>query len=214
MSNTATRLRNHNAFFIAYLFVLIPGALLLLSKGKRESFLILNAYHTDWLDNFFIYYTNFGDGLFAIALSLFFFFVLKKRNLGLALLLAYSSTGILAQIIKPLIESPRPQVYFSPEWMPFFIKGVIHTGFSSFPSGHTVTAFAMASVLALYYKSSWMHIVVLLLAVTVGFTRIYLSQHFLLDVLAGSFIGVLGGILCVHWCRNLTDEKLVLKKKA
>ena len=146
-------------------------------------------------------------------ISTFFFFVLKKRNLGLTLLLAYSSTGILAQIIKPLVEAPRPETYFAPQWLPFFIKEIIHTGTSSFPSGHATSAFATAGVLALFFKDKWVHILLLLLAVQVGFSRIYLAQHFLTDVLAGSLIGVAGGILCVHWCRNIKEESLVYKKK-
>ncbi len=202
----------HITFFIAYLFVLAPGFFLLLSEGKSKSFLILNAFHTDWLDQFFIYYTELGNGLTIVLLSLFFFFVLKKRKLGLTFLLAYIFTGLLAQLIKPLAESPRPLVFFSPEWLPFFIRGVIHTGNSSFPSGHTVSAFAAAAILALYCRSSILEVLYLILAVAVGFSRIYLSQHFLIDVLAGSFVGVTGGLLCVYWCRNIKEERLVFKK--
>ncbi len=202
----------HITFFIAYLFVLAPGFFLLLSEGKSKSFLILNAFHTDWLDQFFIYYTELGNGLTIVLLSLFFFFVLKKRKLGLTFLLAYIFTGLLAQLIKPLADSPRPLVFFSPEWLPFFIRGVIHTGNSSFPSGHTVSAFAAAAILALYCRSSILEVLYLILAVAVGFSRIYLSQHFLIDVLAGSFVGVAGGLLCVYWCRNIKEERLVFKK--
>ena len=213
MNAISGRIRQHNTFFIGYLFFLAQASLLLLAKGKAASFLFLNSYHTPRLDTFFIYYTNAGDGIFAVLLSVFLFFVLKKKQLGLTVLIAYSSTGILAQIIKPLMESPRPETYFSPQWLPFFIRDIIHTGHSSFPSGHTVSAFAVATVLALYQNNKLRHVLFLLLAVLVGFSRIYLSQHFLVDVMTGSFIGVAGGIACVHWCRNIKEEKLVLKKK-
>lgn len=213
MNEVKGGLKQYSTFFTGYLLFLIPCSLLLLIKGKEQSFLLLNSYHNNWLDNFFIFYTNLGDGIFAVLLSLFFFFVLKKKKWGLTLLLAFSLTGILTQIIKPMVESPRPETYFSPKWLPFFIRDVIHTGTSSFPSGHTATAFALASVLALYYKNVGLHILLLLLAVAVGFSRIYLSQHFLLDALAGSFIGVLGGIVCVYWCRNINENKLLFRKK-
>lgn len=213
MNESAVKTKHHITFFIAYLFVLIPGLFLLFSKGKSESFLILNAYHTGWLDQFFIYYTEAGNGITMILLSLFFFFGLKNKKLGLTFLLAYAFTGIVAQLIKPLAESPRPLVYFSPQWLSFFIRGVIHTGNSSFPSGHTVSAFAGAAVLALYYRSSRLHVMLLVLAILVGYSRIYLSQHFLIDVLAGSFIGVTGGIACFYWCRNIPEEKLAVRKK-
>lgn len=213
MKEITRRIKQYYVFFTGYLIFLIPCVLLLISKGKAGSFLVLNSFHRQWLDYYFIQSTNVGNGIFAVVLSLFFFFVVKKKKLGLILLIAYASTGILAQIIKPLVEADRPQTFFSPQWLPFFIKDVILEGSSSFPSGHTATAFALASVLVLHYKNKWLHLLLLLLAVQVGFSRIYLSQHFLTDVMAGSFIGVAGGILCVHWCRNLSEEQLVFKKK-
>jgi membrane-associated phospholipid phosphatase len=185
----------------------------LVNNGKANSFILLNGYHRNWLDNFFIVYTNLGDGIFASMLALFYFFVLKKRKLGVVLLLAYASTGILAQIIKPLMHSPRPLVYFRPQHFPFFIDSIIHAGNNSFPSGHTVTAFAMVTVLAFYTSNKIQYIFLLLAAAMVAFSRVYLSQHFLLDVLGGSSIAVLGGIACVHFTRNINEDQLVFKKK-
>lgn len=212
MQAVINRIQQRYLFFFSYLLVLIPGLLLLAVKGKRESFLFLNTLHKPWLDSFFIGYTYMGDGLVAVLFSFFLFFVFKKKKLGLTLLLAYAFTGIVAQIIKPIVESPRPRSYFAPEWLPFFIKDIIHIGNASFPSGHTVTAFAIATVIVLFTNNKRLHILLLLLAVLVGFSRIYLSQHFLLDVLVGSFIGVAGSVLCVYWCRNIKEEKLVFQK--
>jgi membrane-associated phospholipid phosphatase len=213
MKETTGRIKQHNTFFVAYLFVLLPGIFLLLTNGKVKSFLILNAFHKSWLDSFFIYFTELGNGLTMVLLSFFFFFVQRRKKLGLIFLIAYAFTGILAQLIKPLVESPRPLPFFSPEWLSFFIKDVIHSGYTSFPSGHTVSAFAAATVLALYFRNNILDVLFLVLAVSAGFSRIYLSQHFLIDVLAGSFIGVASGVLCMYWCRNITEEKLVFKKK-
>ncbi|MES2847707.1 MAG: phosphatase PAP2 family protein [Bacteroidota bacterium] len=213
MNETTRRIKQPYFFFTGYLFFFILGLLLLAAKGKVGSFIALNSFHKSWLDNFFIIYTYVGDGLFVVALSLLLFFVFSKRKLGLTLFIAYASTGILAQVIKPIVESPRPQTYFAPQWLPFFIRDVIHIGTSSFPSGHTVSAFAAATVVALFIQNKWLQVVLLLLAILVGFSRVYLSQHFLIDVLAGSFIGVGGGMLCVHWCRNMSEEKLGFKKR-
>ena len=213
MNNTSISIKQHQFFFYSYLLVMMAAVFFLVSNGKVNCFILLNSYHRSWLDNFFIAYTNLGDGIFAILLALICFFVLKKRKAGVVLLLAYASTGILAQIIKPLLHSPRPLVYFRPQHFPFFIDSIIHAGNNSFPSGHTVTAFAIATVLAFYTTSKIQYVLLLLAAALVAFSRVYLSQHFLLDVLAGSFIGVLGGIACVHFTRNLTEDKLVLKKK-
>jgi len=213
MSILFNRLKQHAFFFYAYLIVLIAGSLLLLLNGKTNSFLLLNEYHLTPIDYFFISYTYLGDGLFALLLVVIFFFILKKRKLAVVLLIAYLSTGIIAQIIKPIVHSLRPETYFFPERMPFFIDEIIHAGDNSFPSGHTVTAFAVAAVLALYSSNRWHHFLLLLSAVMVGYSRVYLSQHFFLDVLAGSVIGVLGAILCVHFSRNMNENKLLFGKE-
>ena len=213
MNNTSNSIKQHQFFFYSYLVLLIAAVFFLVNNGKANSFILLNGYHRNWLDYFFIAYTNLGDGIFAILLALFYFFVLKKRKLGVVLLLAYASTGIFAQIIKPLLHSPRPLVYFRPEHFPFFIDSIIHAGNNSFPSGHTVTAFAIATVLAFYTTNKMQYVLLLLAAALVAFSRVYLSQHFLLDVLAGSFIGLLGGIGCVYFTRNINEDKLVFKKK-
>jgi membrane-associated phospholipid phosphatase len=206
-------MRQRSVFFAGYLLFLLVAGLLLLINGKAGSFLLLNTYHSSWLDYFFRWYTNLGDGLFAVLLSLFFFFILKLRKGGLILLIAYASTGILAQIIKRIVQSPRPKSFFYPQQLSFFMEDIIHSGNTSFPSGHTVTAFALATVLVMYAEKKWQQLLLLVLAILAGFSRIYLSQHFLTDVLGGSFIGVTGALLCVHWCRNIKEEKLVFKKR-
>lgn len=212
-NNSINQIKQHQFFFYSYLIGLMAAVFFLASNGKANSFLFLNSYHRNWLDNFFIGYTNLGDGIFALLLALVYFFVLKKRKLGFVLLLAYALTGIVAQIIKPLLHSPRPLVYFHPQHFPFFIDTIIHSGNNSFPSGHTVTAFAIATVLAFYTTNKIQYLLLLLAAALVAFSRVYLSQHFLLDVLAGSFIGVLGGIGCVYFTRNINEDKLIFKKK-
>ncbi len=199
-------------YWILYGLFCIAGYTLLLLEGKEHSFLWLNSYHRPWLDRLFMLYTYVGDGLFAVLLSLILFFVLRQRKMGLVLLFAYALTGIVAQVIKPLVEAPRPGSYFR-EHLPFFIDAIQHHGRTSFPSGHTVTAFALTTVLAFYTRSRWQHLVLILLAVLAGYSRIYLSQHFLEDVMAGSLIGVTGAGLSEYWFRRVGDEHLVLKRR-
>jgi membrane-associated phospholipid phosphatase len=215
MNVGSQKIKQQSAFLAFYLLFLAAGFVLFFVKGKAGSFLLLNNWHSSLADEFFIQYTNFGDGIFAVLFSLFLFFVLKKRKAGFVMLIAYASTGIVAQIIKPLVESPRPETYFFPQRFSFFIDDVIHTGHSSFPSGHTVTAFALAAVLSYYAgKNTVLQLLFLLFAISVGYSRIYLSQHFLIDVLAGSFIGVAGAVLCIYWCRNINQGQLIIKNKS
>lgn len=78
-------------------------------------------------------------------------------------------------------------------------------GNSSFPSGHTTEAFAVASVIATQYDSGWVKGVAYGSAVLVGFARIHHQAHFLSDVTAGAVIGTVVGRAVVH--RNREERR-------
>jgi undecaprenyl-diphosphatase len=71
----------------------------------------------------------------------------------------------------------------------------------SFPSGHTITAFAVAVSLSMFYPS--LAIGLLFCAISVAASRILLGMHFLSDVLAGAAIGTLLAYGSVHLIRLL-----------
>jgi membrane-associated phospholipid phosphatase len=74
-----------------------------------------------------------------------------------------------------------------------------NAGSNSFPSGHTLSAFALYGFLAFSSKNKTVSTVLLLaLAVLVAISRVYLLQHFLQDILMGSVLGV---GLAIFWYR-------------
>ncbi|MFN3917010.1 MAG: phosphatase PAP2 family protein [Flavobacteriales bacterium] len=65
---------------------------------------------------------------------------------------------------------------------------------NSFPSGHTTGAFALYGVIAVFASGKqFFKIVFILLAIFVGYSRVFLGQHFVEDILLGSFIGLFFG---------------------
>ena len=66
----------------------------------------------------------------------------------------------------------------------------------SFPSGHSITAFAVATSLGLFYPQ--LLAVLLTAAFLIAASRIILGMHFLSDVLAGCFLGILLGLVSYH----------------
>jgi membrane-associated phospholipid phosphatase len=183
-------------YFICYLLFFAIGLIFLLSVGKANSFVELNPYHRSALDTFFVYVTFLGDGRFAIVICLI-YLVLRRWSRALQLIAAFLFSALVAQILKNVFSMPRPKQYFGAGYS-YFIDGVTHVGFASFPSGHSTSVFALATLLAIFDGNKKWNILYLLAAAAVGYSRIYLGQHFLGDVLVGSVIGV-GTAVGIHW---------------
>jgi membrane-associated phospholipid phosphatase len=184
-------------YFKSLLAILLLAAVMLLINGHANSFLILNSYHHQVADFLFYYITYLGDGWFAVVLSVVLFAFPKTRKLAIVVFAAYAVSGLLAQLVKNLVEASRPSVYFTLEQYQKFVPGVDLAGAHSFPSGHTTTAFSLATVLASYAQNKKVQIVYLALAIAAGYSRIYLGQHFLTDVLAGALLGSLTAVVAV-----------------
>ena len=190
------------------LLLLLAGLALLILLGKSATFISLNSLHPFALNVFFINYTFMGDGIFALCLIAAYIFYLKKKKEGLTLLYAFLLSGIAVQIIKNLVNSPRPKLFFEQGQYMFFMDGVSLSNNSSFPSGHTATAFAIATVLILFSKNKIWQLPILFLAALVGYSRIYLAQHFLMDVLIGAVIGTGSGVIV---CVLITRWKKIVR---
>lgn len=155
----------------------------------------MNPYHSSMLNYFFVPYTYVGDGIFIMALAVVLYF-LKKRYLSLMIISSYLLSGIFAQALKFIISEARPAYFLANTNYPYFIENVTLHNYHSFPSGHSASAFALAAVFSFSVKNENYSILFLLLAALVGYSRIYLGQHFIDDVFAGSFLGVISAIIC------------------
>jgi len=181
-------------FLLCYGFFFLVGLILLLTKGKTASFLLLNPFHQTLLDYFFIAFTYLGDGIFTVAVIIL-LMVLRRWPQAWLLLIAFVLSALVAQILKNVFSMPRPQEVFNHGEYLFFIDGITHRGFSSFPSGHSTSVFTLATMLAIFETNKRLNVFFLLGAVAVGYSRIYLGQHFLTDVMMGSFLGITIAIL-------------------
>jgi hypothetical protein len=100
--------------------------------------------------------------------------------------------GIITPALKLASGRTRPRDATQTfEFKPF-------SGASSFPSGHTTEAFAVASVIAAEYDSGWIKGISYGTATLVGFARVHHQAHFLSDVTAGALIGAGVGRSVVH----------------
>ena len=182
-------LQRTKAFSIPLLILVGVSSVILIFFTKVEIELWINAHNCTALDFFFKYFTNLGDGVFALILSLLFMvFNIKK---GLLLLLAFILSGLFIQYTKMHIfpDIVRPITLFKNTYALHLVEGVKMSEIQSFPSGHTGTAFAILFLLATFTSKSWLQVTALATGILIGFSRLYLSQHFLPDVVAGAVVG-------------------------
>lgn len=184
-------------------------ALLLLVFGiwiantdKGQGFRQLTGYHSPVFDFFFRYITHLGDGIFIIVTGI----LIGKRKqymLSGGILISYMLSGIFAQLGKKILNLPRPKAWFEAIGETIYqVPGLEVHMKGSFPSGHTASAFGLAMVLILMLPYRWYSWLFLLLALIVGYSRIYLSQHFPVDVWAGAMIGSFSGLIVYLWVKN------------
>lgn len=106
------------------------------------------------------------------------------------------SVTVTAYFSKSFFAHARPFAYFEQMGIATqlnLVEGVkVHTGSTSFPSGHTMAGFALFAFLAFCWPNKKLSgTLFFLLALIVGLSRIYLVQHFFKDVYLGAILGVL-----------------------
>lgn len=132
---------------------------------------------------------RFGGGMNPVMVVAFFAIggicYLERRwvSYAVAMAIAGLGAGITAQIVKHLVGRARPELWLGPA---HYAPG----SSTSFPSGHTVGAFALAGVLVFGSRSITLRIVALLLAAGVGLSRILAFRHWASDVMASAVIGL------------------------
>ncbi len=166
----------------------------------------LTFFQTNFLDVFFQVITYMGDGVFIVLISIMFLFI--NVRISLLQLISYASSGIISLLLKYSFfeESHRPYYFLKDDPTFHKIANFTYHISNSFPSGHTTSIFALMTIFALVYQQSKLvSVAFFLCAILVAFSRIYLSQHFLIDVVAGSFIG----LACAFGVFRIFNHKLV-----
>ena len=182
--------RNASLFSIVLALIV---AIFLMVYGKESSFLVINKYNSPEFDYVFRYWTYFGDGL--IWVPLFAYVLLFKRDYFIAVLSALIICTILTQFLKRVVfpDEFRPIVVLTEKVR--IIPGYYANRNNSFPSGHTSTAFTLALLLSFLVKRKFWIYFFPLVAFFVGYSRVYLAQHFVSDVFAGMLIGIVSSYL-------------------
>lgn len=182
--------KHYNLIFLAlYLLVLVVFAQPIFSNLKTDLHLNWQITHSFILNYFFIGITFLGEGTLVIPFIIFLWW--KNRLLFWTFFIAYASSGIAAQLLKRLVFSSyfRPIYYLKNHPDLQLIEGVYMNNTFSFPSGHTTTAFALFFTALFLVKKLPLKILFFVLMFLIAYSRVYLSQHFFMDIYAGSIVG-------------------------
>ena len=187
-------LKENNWFFMPYSAVFILVIPFILFTSKADLHLWFNQYHSHFFDWIFKHITWLGDGLFICTVGVFLIFLSFRHSLFI--LSSYLATGLVTQLLKRLIfaDIVRPVKYFQHISELHLVEGVKILASRSFPSGHATSAFAFFLCLAMIIKNNCIKLACLILACLVAYSRVYLSQHFLVDIYVGSLIGSIGAV--------------------
>lgn len=192
-----------------YAFILaVIIFLAVLYFGKIATFLWLNNNMGIVGDNFFYFCTVSGNGAMWVVLLLFTILILGRTDAWPLLAASCFFSTLFTQISKHLIApgAPRPWSLITDHSLFHHVSFVDPLSSYSFPSGHTATAFCIYLILCLLVKQKWWVFTGFIVAALIGYSRVYLAQHFPVDVGGGIIIAILSVAV------SLPFQKLWTKK--
>ena len=201
--------------FISFGFAFLLLFLVNVFVVKGDSVIWMNQNYSDIPNSFFKYITFLGDGIIFVPVILIALFIRYEIAITAAI------TGVLLAVFVGVLKRQafshlsRPKTFFKDTYELDFIEGVEVYSHFTFPSGHTATASAMALLLALYIRKPFATAVLAVLAIMGGISRVYLAQHFWVDItygfLTGMAITFLARWLCSGWLKNKSWAQKSLK---
>lgn len=161
----------------------------------------LQRMRTPFADTVMVLVTRLGDnGAVWIVIAIVLLCVNRYRRSGVAVALTLVADEIGNNLIlKNIFRRPRPCDLALADML------IARPGGWSMPSGHTAVAFAAA--FALFAANRTWGICAFMLALCIGFSRLYLYVHFPTDVIAGAVCG-----LCFGWM-GVTLERWMAQKR-
>ncbi|MCB0654306.1 MAG: phosphatase PAP2 family protein [Saprospiraceae bacterium] len=210
--------KENRYFFVFFgVFLLVAGTFLY-KMEQGDAILYFSERRTAFGNFFFKYFTKVGEEWSYPIVLLLLVYAFSPRNYRHFIYVPFLG-GLVALIsfyTKSYFRHPRPVLFFEHNGtLDEIIKVAdvtLYGGMNSFPSGHTMSAFALYAFMAFVVPNKKLGGTLLFLtALLVGISRIYLVQHFLEDVYLGAVIGVLIGMV-MYGVMNWMEGKVARAK--
>lgn len=148
--------------------------------------------------------TNLGTEIILIAILCALYWCINKKY-AYRIGFAYFISGLAIQTIKIICKVPRPWI-LSKKIKPVKEAVAGATGYS-FPSGHTQSATSLYGTIAYNSKKRVVHVIMLILILAVGFSRMYLGVHSPMDVAVSMIVT----FIITFGCNYVIEKKIVYK---
>lgn len=188
-------------YIICCLLFFLLGGVLLFFIEKPDVIFFFSERRIPFLDLFFTYFTKMGEEIMYLVFLISFLFV--KVRYAILIPLIGLVVSIVSHLTKSFFAHDRPLMYL--ETMDLadqvnFVEGIkLLVGQTSFPSGHTMSAFALYGLVAFMFprKKVW-GVIFFIIALMIGLSRNYLVQHFFQDIYLGALMGF-GLSILFYW---------------
>jgi len=184
----------------------------MLEALDRQLFLFLNSLNSPFWDHVMCIISaklTWVPLYLAIIYALWRKYKRKLIVILLFVILAVTLSDRLSVAVKNTVKRPRPCHEKSLEGMVHTVKGKCG-GQYGFVSSHASNSFMVALFSLLLIRKRWYTVSIILWALVVGYSRIYLGVHYPGDVVAGSALGALAGWFTI-FLYNLTDSRFLQK---
>jgi len=185
-------IRNQKVFLVGALVMLLIGLIFRIGIEKGDFIIWMSEHRTVSGDYFFRFMSYIVEPWFFMVLALFIAIFDYRHSILIGL--SGIVTLVLSKFLKSIFLQPRPKIFFSNSdvWHLFTpVQGSVPLdGFTSFPSGHAMAAFALFTAISITVnRKKWMFLWLLFASIS-ALSRVYLMNHFLEDILAGALIGI------------------------
>jgi len=206
-------IQENKLYLIGVTVFLAVGILIRLFVDHGDAVFFFGENRTDFTNQAFPFITKIGEELSYLICFLALLFV--RYRYAIMIGLTAGLVTLVAFTLKAIFSTPRPSTFLRDigqaeefNFVPGFTPGSseLLTGLTSFPSGHTMSAFALFGFMSFLYESKAYDFLFFILAVAVGISRIYLGQHFLVDILGGAFCGTVLAWLIFRFQQSWSDD--------
>lgn len=195
--------------------VCVTAGMALSLLGDKAHLVKWFAYHrTEAADYYFYHVTKLGEPLGFIIIGLWLW--LRSWRKMLLVPVSGAVVTLLSYVLKSCFYHERPRLFLERtgwEGTMGVLDYHLLSGHASFPSGHSMAAWALFTITAALIRKTWVSFICLWLAASVSISRVYLMAHFLRDVVAGAVVGFVVGyglyVLYMRWESRSTSDAIL-----